>query len=145
MSDAAGTGSLQDDEVVIRFVVSKRNIRQDKTVKPEAFMPPKSLDLSVTHVANRSMQAIWERGHAVAKSHAIAAKREIRLIGGAELTSRDVRAAHPLDVVEAPIPEDQWHAHIVGWPPFGEEKERTKMLMILLASRAKYQPFPIPT
>jgi hypothetical protein len=136
---------LADDEVVVRFIIKKRDVRADNTVKPEAFKPPRSGELSVTRAATRSDEDIWDRGRVVAASHAVAAKRDLRLIGGARLTAIDVRAAEPLNVVEAPIiPDDPFHAHIIGWPLIGSEKERQKMLTVLLASRAKYQPVLTP-
>ena len=49
MNESVETLDVSSDESVARFVRSKHWIRpSDNTVKPDAFMPPRDLNLSVT-------------------------------------------------------------------------------------------------
>lgn len=129
---------IGDAERLARFILFRRHVRADGSVKPDAFMPPPNLELSVTRRGDASGHDLWERGAAVAE------QRQRTLVGRADIDAVAVRARPPLDVVPAPLPEDPGHAHIVGWPP-PAEKGQQKMLAIDLAAAAEFLPAPPPT
>lgn len=130
MTDETPPQSLSDDALLSRFLVRKEWIRQDGTARPDAFMPPESLELSVTKINDCTDREVWLRGQAVATA------RELKLCGRAEILASIIRSRTQLDAVDAPIPEDPMHAHIVGWPPL-TEKAMVKSIAQELAAAAK--------
>lgn len=122
---------VADREVLARFVVSRKWVRHDGTVKQDAFMPPRNLELSVSRHAGRTEVELWARGAAVA------AASERAFVGRADLAAGAVRAVEPLVAVGAPLPEDPGHAHIVGWPPMAQ-KPAQKILAARLAAAAQF-------
>ena len=129
----AASERLPGHELLARFVMFSRWIKSDGTPKPDAFLPPRDLNLSVTRHSGLSREQLWDRGRTVA------AGREKPLLGRADLSAasaRDSGAPH-LDVVAAPLPENAQHAHIIGWP---HDKSRQKMLALKLAEVARFAP-----
>lgn len=127
MTRGLESSPIDDAELLARFIFSNRCIRADGTVKPDAFMPPRSLELSVSrHLASTQAQ-VWERGRQISRASARA------LIGRADVSASDVRATVRLNAVPAPISEDPSHAHVVGWPP---ETSAQKLLALQLAARS---------
>jgi hypothetical protein len=122
------TDRLHDGEVFARFVHFASRVRSDGTVRPEAFMPPPDLELSVTR-HGLGDDALWARG--VSIGHSIGRS----LVGRADITGGGIRAVRPLNVVAAPLPDDPEHAHIVGWPR-SEEKSAQKVLAMSLAANS---------
>ena len=54
---------ISDQEVLARYITSKRWFsRQKEIVKPQAFMPPPNLKLSVFRIENLSDPEIWKIG-----------------------------------------------------------------------------------
>lgn len=135
MSAGDNTGTLTASELLGRFVFSKQHVRQDETIRPGAFMPPTDLQLSVTRHVGRTETDLWSRGEAVASAS------ERRLVGRADITVGAVRRVKPLDAVQAGLPEDLLHAHVVGWPPM-DNKPAQKMLAVDLAAAASYGSAP---
>ena len=97
-------------------------------MRPDAFMPPKDLNLSVTRHLDLSEPGIWEIGQAVA------AARDLDLFGRADVVVRSV-ASIGLSAELAPIPENQNHAHVTGWP---SDKPLQKTLALQLAAMSTY-------
>ena len=50
---------ITDDETLARFVVVKEWVRADKTIRPDAFVPPKDLNLSVTRHIGLTEMELW--------------------------------------------------------------------------------------
>jgi hypothetical protein len=97
------------DEMLARFLFAK-DIRLDLSIKPDPFVPPPNLQLSVTRHLELSEQEIWNLAQMVAF------KRNKPLKGRADfLTS--IILPFGLSVVEDPIEkENPNHANIVDWP-----------------------------
>ena len=134
MTDQPGLPPISNDELLARFVLFNSRIRADGTVKPDAFMPPPNLDLSVTrHALASTAELIWKRGRVVATSS------EHCLVGRADVLTDAVRKASPLDTVPAPLPDDKGHAHIVGWPA---EKAGQKILALQVANASTFVQAP---
>jgi hypothetical protein len=120
---------IGDDEILARFVMRREWIRSDDTVRPDAFIPPRDLNLSVTRHAGLSGDQLWHRGHGVASLHSKP------LLGRADIRAASVRKTESssMNVIPAPLPENVQHAHIVGWP---SEKPRQKHIAQQLAVTA---------
>lgn len=102
--------TIPPDKRLARFILFSDWIRQDNTVKPDAFMPhPKHLDVSVTQHRNLTDQQIWERGKA------IATQTKKTLHGRADLAASSVQAAS-LKLRDDPTDNNPNHALIYGWP-----------------------------
>lgn len=127
--NSALPGEVADAEQLARFVMTRRWVRAEGTVRPDAFMPPPDLNLSVTRHGTLSPENLWSRGYQVAQSQGKA------LLGRADLRAENVRRSL-LDVVGFPVPNNPEHAHIVSWPP---DKPTQKSLAQSLAAAAAFQ------
>jgi len=58
--------TVADDEVLARFILHKRYIRNDGTLKPDSFIPHPHPDLSVTRHIGLEESSIWAIGEGVA-------------------------------------------------------------------------------
>jgi hypothetical protein len=130
MMDATGT-PLSDDEMLARFVLKKEWIRKaDNTLKQDAFIPPKDLQLSVTRHAGISAEQLIETGKAVA------VETSLEYLGRADIKVGTV-VKNALKAVAWPLPKNQNHAHVIGWPA---DKEARKTIAQELAAAAKFVP-----
>ena len=120
---------IDGDEQLARFILTRRYIRQDNTVKPEAFIPPSDLNLSVTRHGTLTEEAVWACGDLIADA------QNKDLHGRADVVTQAVRSGG-LEVQAAPVPENPNHANIAGWPP---EKPRQKVLAQLIAAAAEFR------
>jgi len=127
---ATKQSAIADAEMLARFVMVRRWIRQDNTVRSDAFIPPPDLNLSVTRHGTLSEHELWQRGHRVAE------QRDKPLYGRADVSAMHVRDAN-LDAIEYPLYENPEHAHITGWPT---EKSAQKAAAQQLAASAQYVP-----
>ena len=128
MNDAAGT-PLSDDEMLARFVLKKEWLRKvDGTIKQDAFIPPKDLQLSVTRHAGISTGQLIETGKTVA------AETSLEFLGRADFKARAV-VKNALKAVAWPLAKNQNHAHVIGWPA---DKEARKTIAQELAAAAKF-------
>ena len=124
---------IKDNEKLARFLVFKRWIRSDKTVKPEAFIPHPYPNLSVTRHIGLQMSNIWKIGKKVAD------KRSLPLYGRADFQVSVVKK-QKLSIIPDPIiPENPNHANIGGWP---NDKPDQKIKALEIAKTAKYIPTP---
>jgi hypothetical protein len=128
---------VPDAELLARFVTFRSRVRSDGTVKHDAWMPPKDLELSVTRHASLGEGEIWSRGHDVV------AEVGGELFGRADITAGSVRSPESpdIDVVESPIPRNPEHAHVVGWPP-QSEKPRQMIIAKRLAAASIFVSTP---
>jgi hypothetical protein len=123
---------VSGNEALARYILSSSHVRRtDKSVKPDAFMPPLDLELSVTRHLEASEAELWNIGESVA----LATTRT--LYGRADVET-DVCLKQKLVVQAAPIiPQNPNHAHIVGWP---SNKPACKIVAQEIALNAKFIP-----
>ncbi len=127
---------ISPGDLLARFLKSKHWVRTspNPAVKPDAFMPPTDLHLSVTRHLGLSEEALWEIGAEVVRE--IAEKQTAILLGRADFSAESIPP--PLKALSAPLPRNRNHAHIVGWPP---DKPSRKNLAQRIAAVAIYVPF----
>jgi hypothetical protein len=104
------SSGIPDPELLSRFVFFGDHIRSTGEVKADAFIPPPSLDLSVTRHDKLSSHEVWVRGEAVA------IQRDRPMLARADLPASAVRGSG-LEPKPEPTTENPEHAVIVGWPP----------------------------
>ena len=129
MNEAAGN-PLSDDEMLARFVLKKEWIRSDSTIKQDAFIPPKDLQLSVTRHAGISTEQLIETGKSVA------AETSLKFLGRADIETRAV-VKNALKAVAWPLANNHNHAHVIGWPA---DKEARKTIAQELAASTVFVP-----
>lgn len=130
MNESAGS-PLSDDEMLARFVLKKEWIRKvDNTVKQDAFIPPKDLQLSVTRHTGISVEQLIETGKSVAD------ETSLEFLGRADIKSKAV-VKNALKAVAWSLAKNQNHAHIIGWPA---DKEARKTIAQELAAAALFIP-----
>jgi hypothetical protein len=104
-----------------------------RTLKAEAFLPYRHVELSVIRHRDLLSGEMWE----IAKG--IAALRNRPLVGRGDFYSRDARA-QKLDVIPAEGAEmPKNHADVVGWPP---EKPQQMLIAALIAASATFSEAP---
>jgi hypothetical protein len=123
---------VDDEEILARFVMFRDWVRADGTVRPDAFMPPKDLNLSTTRHTGLTEAMIWSLGREVS------AERRHDLVGRADILVRTVSSAG-LSAESSPLPRNPNHAHISGWP---QDKPSQKILAEQLAAASEYVPIP---
>lgn len=117
MSEETETTAIADKEILARFVLFSGWLRGGNKVKPDAFMPPRNLELSVTRQLDLSQEDLWQIGRRIAELRSNA-----KLHGRADITA-DIARKQSLDV--KPTPQPRNHANIVGWP---NEKSAQKII-----------------
>lgn len=130
MSTEVQSSPIAPDEKLARFILSKSCIRNDNTVKQDAFLPFPHRGLSVTRHKNLSEQELWRIGQDIADM------RPATLYGRADLNAAKVRS--PLEIKLEPLEGNPNHANIVGWP---EDKPAQKMIAMELAKDSTYHSF----
>lgn len=123
------------EPIASRFITRAEQVRADRTLKPDAFIPPESLELSVT-MLNGDPARIWIRGLAVIAER-VRTLPSCRLIGRGDIRVNSLRECRPLTIRPDPTPDDPHHAIIVDWPP---EKAGRKVLAIQLSQQASFIP-----
>ena len=124
---------IKDNEKLARFLVFKRWVRSDKTVKPEAFIPHPYPNLSVTRHIGLSDSNIWEIGNDVAN------RRSLPLLGRADFQVTIIKK-QKLSITPDPSTENPNHANIIGWP---EEKPAQKIKALEIAKDTNFIPSPL--
>ena len=67
MIDPNDVPRVADDEILARFVLQRSHFRSgDLSIKPDAFMPPPDLELSVTRHLSTTGDELWVIGEDVA-------------------------------------------------------------------------------
>ncbi len=120
---------VDDWEQLARFIFHTRYVRQDKTIRPEAFLPFRFVELSVTRHRDLDEVGLWTRGREVEVI------RNLTLQGRADVGADACRIAK-LDVLPAEGPGIGGinHANVTGWP---SEKAAQMALAMSLAEAAK--------
>jgi len=130
--DEKNIPAVELDEIVARYLQSKRNIRADKSIKPDEFVPFSQVARSVNRHRDCSEDEIWQFGRQVA------AQTSTPLLG-----RTDVLVSHctigELSVKAAPVPGNPNHADIVGYP---SAKSDQKALALKIAANASDQILP---
>ncbi len=119
---------IKGQEVIARYITSKRWYSREKNVvKPQAFMPPPDLRLSVFRIDNLSEPEIWKIG----LKKVIGKMNQIRNLQG----RADFQALNILEINLQINPDNTppRHANIIGWP---ELKEERKSIAQELAAKA---------
>lgn len=132
MKQPIGELPVDDEELLARFVLHRGHIRADGTVKPDAFIPYKYVEMSVTRRLDLEDQGVWEAGELVAR------QRDIPLVGRADAQSK-VYVDQGLRVIPRPLVDNPNHADVIDWPA---DKPSQKEIALLVARTARYQPKP---
>ena len=123
---------LADEELLARFITVEHWVRSsNQTVRPEAFIPPNDLQLSVTRHINLSEEELWNVGQKIADQ--VTKTERAPLCGRADLRVRQV-SEQQLRTEAAPLDDNPNHAHIIGWPI---EKSARKSVAQELAAKAE--------
>ena len=128
MRNESSLAPIEDDEWLGRFVLFRNWFRNDKTVKPDAFIPYPWPSLSVTRHLGLTEAELWEIGQDVADS------RPATLYGRADVQAITVRN-QSLSI--SPTREPRNHANINGWPP---DKPSQKIIAQEIAAAATFVP-----
>lgn len=128
-----------ETELLARFVTVPSWIREDLTVRQDAFIPPKDLQLSVTRHFGLIESELWRIGHCVAAQ--IAGRRQGPLLGRADLIRANV-VSQGLKTELHPLRDNPNHVHITDWPI---SKPEQKAIAQELARLAKYVGKPRET
>jgi len=127
MLDPSDVPDVGHDELLARFIYQSSHIRpSDRTVKPNAFLPPKNLLCSVTRHLQATDDEIWTIGQCGAL------ERGATLYGRADVRSQ-VCADAGLVVLKVPVKGNVNHADVSGWP---DDKSEQKMIAQELAAAA---------
>ena len=127
-----GEMPVTGDEWLARYLFDKGQVRADGTVRPEAFIPYRHVELSVTRHLGLEEAEIWAAGEGVgAESNAV-------LQGRADVQA-EVPVKCGLHVLNKPLPGNANHADIAGWPA---DKPSQKELALRIAEKAAYKVKP---
>jgi hypothetical protein len=131
---------IKNEEVLARYILYDKWIRKvDNTPKPDAFIPPSDLNLSVTRHIGLSEKDLWKIGQTVADI--VSKKRpDAKLEGRADLLVVVARN-QALQVHSYPISGNANHAHITGWP---KDKPAQKSIAQELAAAAHFTLYKYP-
>ena len=125
---------VADDELLARFIIHRSHVRSDGTVKPDAFIPYKQMEMSVTRHRELPENELWGAGELVAQ------KRGKTLVGRADNQAVTYRNCG-LRVVPTPLNDNANHADVIDWPA---EKSDQKALALEIAKEARFESIPKP-
>jgi hypothetical protein len=128
MIDADQVPDVSDDELLARYVLQSKLLRNDRTVRPDLFMPHPYQELSLTRYLNATIEEVLAIGEDIAK------KLNRTLYGRADIQAVDCKV-DSLKVVKKPMLNNPNHADIEGFPP---EKQDQKAIALRLAAAAKF-------
>lgn len=124
MIDPSNVPPVEETEVLSRYVLQSRHFRNDKTPRPELFMPHPYQDLSVTRHRDATENELWQVGQDVAQQIGKT------LYGRFDIQAKDCQVK-PLIVKAQPVENNPNHADIIGWPP---SKQDQKELALKIAA-----------
>ena len=127
MIDPANMPDVAGDELLARFVLFSKHIRNDRTLKPDAFMPHPYRELSVTRHLSATSDELWAVGQAVAE------ERALTLHGRGDFAA-SVCQQQGLTIEVAPLANNPNHADVTGWPA-GKPEQKIKAQEIAAASK----------
>lgn len=123
--------TVNPEENISRFYFSKKDVRQDNTIKHNVFMPPSHGRMSVYRTSNLTNQEISEIGKIYVEPD-----RGKPIVGRAELMAVEIYSCDlKINPTELPHPK---HANIEGWE-LNTEKDRLKA-MKLAANAVNIKP-----
>ncbi len=117
---------VDDRELLARFIFDQDSIRRDNTVKPDALMPFKYTQLSVTRHVGLTEQGVWQVGCGIERLGRPG--RTLKLMGRVDILAAHARSQGLSVNPDEPPPN---HAHIEMWPA---EKDKQKIIAIELAA-----------
>lgn len=126
MSDGGTVPPVEANEWLARFILYKRYIRENRTVREDAFIPHPRPELSVTRHLQLSESQLWEIGRDVARHSS-------KTLHGRANVQVFIFQRQDLRIVAAPLPENPNHANVVGWPV---EKPAQKIIALQIAAAA---------
>lgn len=126
MTDFDPGKPIPPHERLARFILQRSHLRQDGTVKQDAFIPYPWPSLSVTRHLHLGEADIWRIGQDVARQTA----KTLR--GRADVQAADFQR-HRLQAITAPVAGNPNHADITGWP---REKSAQKAIAQDIAAAA---------
>jgi hypothetical protein len=109
MTDVDAESPVASEELLARFILHRSHLRQDWTVKPDAFIPHPWPNLSVTRHLYLSETELWKIAQQVAR------QTEKTLHGRADVRASDFKR-QTLRVVADPVLGNPNHANVSGWP-----------------------------
>ena len=130
MSQTKIDSEVLDDELLARFIFSSSHVRADLSVKPEAFMPPANLELSVVRHKDLNQYGLWQIGRSI--------RPEATLHGRADFQAMVARN-QDLQIKLDPLPDNDAHCLVSGWPL---RKPEQKIKALEIARTAQYSPNP---
>jgi len=123
---------VKPEEPISRFILDKAHYRSDKTVKHNAFMPPKGkTEVSVYRIQELSTTEIWQIG-----DDFVAHPSSRVLLGRADMRTEHAHR-QGLDIRPDIQPHPR-HANICGFP--ADNSEKVRMLALELAACASFYP-----
>lgn len=128
---------IQDDELLARFIPTKRWIRKiDNTIKSDAFIPySEPQEVSITRHNNLSENELWDIGALVVDKIRISQNNPaIKLYGRGDIPVLFVKK-EKLTVKADPTERNPNHCVICDWPG---TKDKHKQIALELAKNAKY-------
>ncbi len=114
-------------ETLSRFVLSRKWIRADNTVRHIAFTPDQKGDTSVFRISGITNNEIWDIG-----DREVAPKQGKPILGRADIIASIV-ISKDLKVIPSEPPKR--HADITDWP---EEKSEKKQIALELAAESEF-------
>ena len=127
MSEGENVPPIDSDEWLARFIHYQRYIRQDRTVRADAFIPYPYPDLSVTRHLQLSEAELWRIGRDVAQ-------QINKTLQGRVDAQVFVFQKQQLQVIADPVvPDNPNHANVIDWPV---EKPAQKIIAQQIAAAA---------
>jgi hypothetical protein len=127
--------AVSPTECLCRFITVPKWVRDDKTIRSNAFIPPRDLNLSVTRRLQLTEEQLWKLGQRVADQ--VTGNSPAAFPGRADILAANVFAVN-LRVEAVPLTDNPNHAHISGWP----EKPARKNIAQQLAAAARFIEIP---
>lgn len=118
---------LGPEEIVSRFIYTKKNITSEKKPRPNAFEPPEDRQLSTAHCTNLSNDNIWllARKTLGPNRRKVFARVDLSVRHLIEQELRAIRDDNPFER----------HTVVIGWPDSpdaNERKAKTKEICLAL-------------
>lgn len=127
MINPSNVPPVEETEILSRYVLQSKHFRNDKTPKPELFMPHPHQDLSVTRHRDATEAELWQVGHNVAQQIGKT------FYGRFDVKTEDCQI-EPLKVEAKPIKNNPNHADIIGWP--SSKPDQKELALKIAASKS---------
>ncbi|MCH8043314.1 MAG: hypothetical protein IID44_06305 [Planctomycetes bacterium] len=132
MIDPANVPPVDDVELLARYVLQRSYVRQNKTIKANAFIPHPYDELSVTRHRDATEDEIWVVGDDVASN------QNKTLYGRGDIKALAC-LQRELEVMARPVVGNPNHADIAAWPG---DKAAQKIIALELAAKAAFTAAP---